>query len=192
MRKLILIRHSEVAIDPSKPHHEWVLSESGRRLAVILAERLCTLQPDLIVTSTETKAIQTGQIVAQQMNVPVKTVDDLHEHQRRQMPYTSQPVFEENVAKFFNHPTELVFGSETAEQVYQRFKWAIGALLQKNGGKNLAVISHGTALALFVGRQTKQPPLDIWKQLDSPSYLVLSLPDMRLTEMVTTVRVAAP
>jgi broad specificity phosphatase PhoE len=186
MRKLLLVRHSASEVDPDVSHHEWPLSDKGRELCAPLAQHLNDLAVEVIVTSTEPKASETGEIVGKLLDLPVYTHENLHEHDRANLGYITPGTYHRQMANFFLHPNEAVFGMESAEQVYQRFNWAIGSVIQAYAGKNVAVMSHGTAISLFVSRKTDVEPLSLWQSLDSPSYVVLSLPAFTLEQVVPT------
>ena len=77
---LILIRHSQSQPEPDRPASQWPLTETGRRRSIALAERLAAYTPDLIVTSRERKASETGALVAARLALPIVMADGLHEH----------------------------------------------------------------------------------------------------------------
>jgi broad specificity phosphatase PhoE len=186
--KLILVKHSLPKIIPSQPARTWKLSTEGRLRCRPLAEELTEHAPDLIFCSTEIKAIQTGQDVADYLNIPCDIVDDLHEHDRRNVPFFENPEeFQASIAGFFAQPDELIFGMETADDAYSRFSQALDTILQKHPNRNIAIVAHGTVITLFAHRRASGAianPFQFWKRLNLPSFVVLSLPDF---ELVTTV-----
>jgi broad specificity phosphatase PhoE len=181
MAQLILIKHSVPEISPDIPPNQWPLSDLGRLRAEKLAEKLGSYQPDLIISSLEPKAIETGRIIAAILETPFETAQDLHEHDRsRNSAYTTQTRFEGQVAEFFKNPGKLIFGRETANEAYFRYKTALLSLIDNFSGDTLAVVSHGTVMALFVAHANKLDPFPFWKQLGLPAYIVLSLPKFGL------------
>src|SRR5437764_1217197 len=50
-----------------------------------------------------------------------------------------------------------------------------------------AVVTHGTVLALFVARHSKENPFQLWRRMGLPSFVVMSLPEYRLEQMVERV-----
>jgi broad specificity phosphatase PhoE len=186
-RCLILVRHSLPEIVPSVRASQWHLSEEGRRRCEGLAERLAAYEPDVIVTSLEPKAIETGQIVARVLGIPCETAPNLHEHERpKEEHFGSREQFEAQVSCLFEHPGELIFGNETADEAHDRFASAIGNVLQTHHSGNLAVVTHGTVLTLFVARAAGIEPVPFWRRLGLPAFVVLSLPDLT-TEAVENV-----
>jgi len=132
------------------------------------------------VSSTEIKAQETAQIVASHLKLPEKTHAGLHEHERSNYHWVSQEIFEKQVAEFFCYPQKLVMGDETAEQTFIRFACAIDRLVGEYPGGNVAIVTHGTVIALYISRHIIVDAFHFWKRLGLPSYVVLSLPEMKL------------
>ncbi len=186
MRYLILTKHSLPEIDPAVPAAEWRLSEEGRRRCEPLAERLAAYRPWIVVSSIEPKARETAAIVAGRLRVPCETAAGLHEHDRRGVGFMSPPVFEASMAAFFARPAELVLGGETATQAQDRFSSAVTAVLAGHSDGDIVVVAHGTVISLYVAPRVGVAPFDLWRRLGLPSFLVLSLPDLTLMQMVET------
>jgi broad specificity phosphatase PhoE len=184
VNKLILIRHSQSQVDPDSPAHEWPLSEEGRRRCAPLAQRLAVYAPEVIVASRERKAAETATRVAATLGVRLETALGLHEHERARAPFTSAEVFERTVATFFERPDDLVFGEETAAQARERFDRAVQGVLALHPGKNVAIVSHGTVMTLFVAQHAGVAPFPFWKRLGMPALVMLSLPDFGLLEVI--------
>ena len=184
MPSLILVKHSLPDIDPKLPASAWRLSEEGRRCCAPLAGRLAAYRPHLLVSSLEPKAIETAECVAAQLGIPLETAPDLHEHDRSQVGFMELDHLHAAVADFFAYPDQLVFGSETAEQAHQRFARAVTGVLDRHPDRNVAIVAHGTVIGLFVARHNAMDPRALWQRLDLPSFVVLSVPNMTLLEVV--------
>lgn len=186
MQHFIFVRHSKVERNPDIPSAEWQLSENGRILTQQLAPKLAAYQPTRVITSHEAKAIGTGQIVADHWQLPCHAADGLQEHDRQGAPYfPDQQQFFATVESFFKHPTELVFGNETADQARDRFATAVSQQTQQFPNDTLLITTHGTVLSLFIAH--KNPQLDIiefWKNLPLPCALICTLPDFNLIEKI--------
>jgi broad specificity phosphatase PhoE len=179
-RILLLIRHSLPEIDKDLPAREWILSEEGKARAYRLAERLIRYQPEIVTTSPEPKAMQTAEIVAGKLHLPIHVIDELHEHERSLVPYLSPTNFEAVVHKFFEKPDTLVFGSETADKAHERFSRAVYSAMARNGNSRIAIVSHGTVISLFVSRLTRQPGIQTWSELGLPGVIVLDMQSRKL------------
>ena len=184
---LILIRHSNVTIDPDKPAATWTLSDEGRTRAAALALHLRPYHLDQVISSIEPKAVETAEITARKLQTPLSTTPNLHEHERSQVPFHSRERFEAQVRELFATPNRLIFGDESADQAHARFASAVENLLKQHSSQNLAVVTHGTVLTLYVSRLAKLEPYSFWKQLGLPAFVVLSLPDMQVIKVVNEI-----
>ena len=182
MQMIVLVKHSLPEIDSTVPANEWHLSREGRVRSQILAEKLVQYDLDVIVSSTEPKAVETAEISARFLKTPVEVVDGLQEHERCNVGFLEKERFEESIGRFFSRPTEFIFGEETADTAYNRFSKAVYELSDRFPQANLALITHGTVLSLFVSRISALEPFALWKQLGLPSWIVLSRPDFGVVE----------
>ena len=187
MQKLILIRHSLPAITGEEPASRWQLSEEGRRRCERLAELLAAHHPSAIVTSTEPKAIETGQIVGQRLGIPIEAAPNLHEHERPSTGLDTPEQFEDKVARLLENPGELVFGAETGDQARERFSAAVDDTMKKHPAGNVAIVSHGTVMTLYLAHVAAIDPVPFWKQLGLPAFVVLSYPELVLLKVVASV-----
>jgi 2,3-bisphosphoglycerate-dependent phosphoglycerate mutase len=176
---LILVRHAQPAIDPNKPSAEWQLSEDGRTRSRELAEQLRSYQPDIVITSHEPKAAETGRIIAETLGLPCETAENLHEHQRTGQ-FFSQEQFQQKIRDFFERPAELVFGLETAEEALERFEAAVTQTITRHPHQNIIIATHGTVITLFVSAHNDIEPIPFWQQLKMPDYKVLTQTSFKL------------
>lgn len=184
-RRLVLVRHSLPEFVVGVPASKWPLSDEGRRRCHRLAARLATYDLAAVITSTEPKAAETGQIVADSLGLPLETAPGLHEHERGVVTSTGdQESFQAQVSHLFERPDELIFGTETADQADARFASAVAAVIDEYPHGNLAIVAHGTVMSLFISRATGLDPVPFWKSLGLPAFAVLSLPDLRLLEVI--------
>jgi broad specificity phosphatase PhoE len=186
LTELILIRHAEPEIVPDRPASQWGLSAAGRLCCQRLADRLKAYALDAILSSTENKAIETGQIIAQSLDKPFGTAEGLHEHDRSNVTrFETRALFQEQIAAFFREPERLVFGTESADEAYTRFSRSLLNLTAQHPGQKLAVVTHGTVLTLFVARLGGLDPFDFWLKLGLPAFVVLGLSPFKIHEVVT-------
>ena len=149
-KRLILIKHSEPSIDPGAPPNTWGLSEEGRRRSATLAARLRPYGPDVVLTSEEPKATETARIVAGRLGLEFAIHPRLHEHDRTGAPFGTKGDFVRSARVFFENPEELVWSNETAEQAGERFSGAVDEILERYPHRDVAVVTHGTVITLFV------------------------------------------
>jgi broad specificity phosphatase PhoE len=184
VRKLILVKHAAPHIIPTLPGHAWHLSADGQQRCLPLARLLALYCPATIVSSREPKAAETAAAVAAHLDVSWRFGEGLHEHDRTNVPYLTRKQFDPAIAAFFAHPDVLCFGQETAHQARVRFHTAIGKILSDTPMGNIIVIAHGTVITLFVAHHTGLPAFPLWQRLGLPSFVVLTLPELGLAEIV--------
>jgi broad specificity phosphatase PhoE len=179
---LYLVRHANPLIDPSMAASQWQLSAVGMERARALAKYLERTGIQAVATSTEPKAYQTAQILAEQLSLQVETAAGLHEHERPLTlgPFSSQDEFHSKVKEFFTQPGQLVFGAETADKCFERFNRALLEVIARYHGKTLAVVSHGTVLSLLLSRYNNLDAYPVWKAMGMPTYIAVDLPDFKI------------
>ena len=180
LRRLVLIRHSVPEIERDRPASAWRLGETGRQRSELLASRLRDFRPEVVWSSREPKAVETAEIVAGALGVPVQVADGLEEHRRDGVPfYSTREEFEAAVERFFCNPDQLVLGTETAAQARDRMADAIDRVVDA-GERDSVVVTHGTVMTLYVAHVTGVRPMDFWHRLGLPSYVVLEVPGKRI------------
>ena len=187
MQTLILVKHSLPEVDPSVPAREWRLSREGRRRARILGERLDRYNPDRIFSSTEPKAIETAEIASDCLKIPMEIVEGLHEHERVNAGFLKRDRFEQSIRRLYVQPGDPIFGEETADGAHCRFTRAVHGLTDRYPTENIAIVTHGTVLSLFVSRNSDLEPFALWKKLGLPSWVVLSRLDYRVIEVCPSI-----
>ena len=186
-RFLILIKHAMPQIDETNSASDWQLSEHGRASCRPLAEALYPYEPDLFVTSDEPKARETGRLCADHLQIPWSPVPNLHEHDRKGVPFMRREIWHAVLKTFFARPDDLIFGNETANQARLRFRRAVETVVETHPHKTIAIATHGTVISLFVAEKTRTKGFELWQRLDLPSYVVLDLPDYRLNAIAERV-----
>jgi broad specificity phosphatase PhoE len=182
MRTLLLVKHAPPKIDPVAPATAWPLSDEGRALCPLLAAALKEYEPGFVVASREAKAAETGRLVARGLGLPFSTVEGLGEHDRRRVPfYPDRREFASRMKDMLVRPAERVLGQESADEAHLRFGTALARVLEANPDGNPVVVSHGTVIALFVGRATGRDPYDLWTGLRLPSFVAMTLPGLSIT-----------
>lgn len=185
MRKLILIKHASPQLEPDQPPERWHLSDDGKAKCESLAKHLAAYSPAVVVTSDETKAIETGQIVAERLGVRHHSAPDLYEHDRSNVPQLRSAEFISMIELLFRRPNELVLGKETAVAALSRFRSALDEVLAEHPEGNVAVVSHGTVIALLLEKlDPKRRGFDVWRAMKLPSFAVLALPGMTVESRV--------
>ncbi|MFL7868777.1 MAG: histidine phosphatase family protein [Anaerolineales bacterium] len=187
-RNLVFIRHSQTQPEPGVATREWQLTAEGHRRCIPLAAQLAAFNLDRIVTSTERKAIETGQLAAHKLGIPWWAADGLYEHKRETAPYFHTiNEFQEAIHALLTRPAERVFGEETAGQARARFTKAVRGVMQSNPHENIGIVTHGTVLSLFVSPLTGEEIFTFWQSLGMPAIVAFLHPSMELLAQVNEI-----
>jgi broad specificity phosphatase PhoE len=174
-RSLVLIRHARVRPEPGKPHRLWGLTEEGRRAAATLALDEAVRDVTLFASSAEPKAVETAAAVA--TGRPVVEIEDLGELDRSAAGWlASEQERMELVRAIFENPTTSVRGCESAADALARFTRGVDTLVAEHPEGGLAVVTHGTVLALYMAHLRGEPTASI------ESWRGIGLPDLALVD----------
>lgn len=189
---LVLIKHAPPNVMPNTPVARWELSDAGRAACEPLARALAPWHPDVLLASEEPKAAETARLAAERLGVPWRTAPDLHEHDRAGSPFfASEAAFAAAVEALFLRPGKLVYGRETADEALRRFSDALDAALAGHAGQRVAVVAHGTVIALYVAHlwgMSAREGYDLWGRLGLPSLVVAHAPGLTAPQVVERVR----
>jgi broad specificity phosphatase PhoE len=184
MRRLILIKHAKPAVVEGVPSEEWSLSEEGRRACGPLAAALRQYDIRRLVSSEEPKAAETATLVAESLDVSPHIAPGLHEHDRSNVPMMATRDFISSMAHFFKEHARRVLGRESADETAERFNAAVNEVIASQADGDVAIVTHGTVLAIFAAANGGGDPFKLWRQLGLPSLAVFQLPDKKLLEIV--------
>ena len=163
----LYVTHPQVRIDPNVPVPEWGLSDIGAERARKAFSEPWARNLRRIVSSTETKAIETAQYLARAGGLEVETVEDMHENDRSATGFLPPDLFEKAADWFFAHPHASYKGWETAADAQARIVKAVETILAAHDpSQPIAFIGHGAVGTLLkshlshdvIRRSTDQPP----------------------------------
>ena len=139
------ITHPEVTVDPAVPVRAWGLSGAGRDRAAGIAS---TWGRDIrhIVTSSETKALDTAEVLAAALGVEFTVDRALGEMDRDSTGFLPLAEFEHTVSEFFAHPSESVRGWERAIDAQARTVQAV----RRHPQDGTAFVGHGGVGSLLL------------------------------------------
>lgn len=188
MKEIILIRHAPTEPVDSVAATDWQLTEEAQYLCEKLAIQLKQYDIQHIYTSTEHKAQQTGQYVADVFNLAYSTVDNLHETERKSKNfYQNEDEFKANVKAAMQSPDELLFGDETFTAACERFSKQVALLAKNHPAETIAIVSHGRVLSMYLGNVMSKEPEIIWEALGMPAYAVLAWESKIIKTVVNTI-----
>lgn len=165
MPTIHFITHPDVLIDPTVPVPDWPLSARGRQRMAEALSLPWVRGLQAIWCSTERKARDGADILADSLGLPITELATLGENDRSATGYLPQAEFEAVADQFFAHPTQSVRGWERALDAQARILAAVDAVIAASPPSPLAIISHGGVGTLLlchlcgvsIGRQHDQP-----------------------------------
>ncbi len=160
---LLYLSHPEVVIDPEMPVPEWRLSRTGRKriLAARNAPWLSACQR--IVTSGETKAVETAALIAGATGALIEVREAMHENDREATGFLPPAEFETVADAFFANPRQSVRGWERAIDAQARILAELEAIMAaQSTAEQLLLVGHGgvgTLLYCALAGHADRPPI---------------------------------
>ncbi|MFK3689581.1 histidine phosphatase family protein [Agrobacterium tumefaciens] len=163
----LYITHPQVKIDAAVPVPEWELSEKGAERARQASRLPWAKSLRRIVSSAETKAIETARILAETSGATIEIIEVMHENDRSATGFLPPTEFEKAADWFFAHPEESYQGWERAIDAQARIVGAVRAVLDRHDGQQpIAFVGHGGVGTLLkchiegrgISRAEDQPP----------------------------------
>jgi broad specificity phosphatase PhoE len=136
------LTHPEVSIAPAVPVPKWSLSERGRRRALAMLEQPWLIEVGRIISSDETKAIETAEIVASHLRLPVEIREGIGENDRSSVGFVPPAEFEVLANAFFAEPEQSIRGWERAIDAQRRIADGLADLLVP-AERDVLVVGHG-------------------------------------------------
>ncbi len=152
--RLVLVRHGESQVTVQRviggPRSCSGLSDLGRRQAEALRDRLAAtgeLAPNVLISSAYPRAVETAELIAPVLDLPVTTDSDLGEHDPG--PDCDGLTFTAFVARFGTPDWEtdahaVTFpGGETVADFHHRVGRALSRVVHAHAGGAIVVVCHG-------------------------------------------------
>jgi broad specificity phosphatase PhoE/RimJ/RimL family protein N-acetyltransferase len=143
------VSHPEVRIDPSVPVPEWGLNERGYERAHAMLQQPWITKVRRIVSSTETKALETASIVGAHLGLTVEARAELGENDRSATGFVPPDRFEQLADAFFGDPDNSVEGWETARHAQTRVVTGSADLFDDDRDGDVLIVGHGAVGTLL-------------------------------------------
>ena len=143
------LTHPQVRIEPLKDVRRWSLNEIGNARVAALAASDALKGTTRIISSTETKATQTAQPLADALRCWLELREQMHENDRSATGYLPEQQFEQCADAFFAHPDQSIGGWETARMAQRRIVWEVGEVLRSHRSGDILIVGHGTVGTLL-------------------------------------------
>lgn len=157
MAWLRYITHPDVSVDPSTPVGQWRLDEIGRQRAAAMLTQPWIASIGRIVSSGESKATETAELLSAELGVGVEIRPETHENDRTATGFLPSDEFERVADAFFAGPDVSVRGWERAVEAQARIVGALEDLLDPSTPDDVAVVGHGAVGTLWYCHLTNQP-----------------------------------
>lgn len=143
------LSHPQVVVDPVKEITKWSLNETGQARVARLATSGALAGTTRIVSSAETKALETARPLAQALGCTVEVRDGMHENDRSSTGFLPPDAFEQMADRFFAHPDQSAEGWETAREAQRRICAEVDVCLANHEGGDLLFVGHGAVGTLL-------------------------------------------
>ena len=138
------LTHPQVRMEPFKDVRRWGLSQVGiARIAELAATPGILLGTKRIISSDETKALETAGPLARALRVDLEVRTRMHENDRSATGYLPPEEFETAANEFFANPSKSVRGWETAQDAQHRIVAEVIACLEGPQDGDILFIGHG-------------------------------------------------
>ncbi|MDB5848867.1 MAG: histidine phosphatase family protein [Rhodoferax sp.] len=167
LRHAYFISHPNVVISREVPVPRWPLSPMGRERMAAGLRQPWVAGIGAVVSSSEQKAIDGAEILAEHLGLALTQDAGLDENDRSATGFLPPAEFEAMADAFFGEPGVSVRGWERAVDAQRRVVAAAGRVLAAHDGPGaLAIVSHGAVGTLLychlagvpIGRRWDQPP----------------------------------
>lgn len=143
MLLLRYLTHPEVEIDPAVPVPQWRLSEVGRSRVQTLADTGWLTGTTRLISSEERKAVETAEILAEPLGLPVEKHTEMGENDRSATGYVPPERFRKLADRFFAHPYQQVEGWESAADAQARIVRTFEEVLHIPPEGHVLIVGHG-------------------------------------------------
>jgi broad specificity phosphatase PhoE len=175
--RYFFISHSEVVIEPARPIERWGLSEAGRQQMRETAFLPWMAGVTRLVSSDETKAVESAAILSSATGIPFSSRSDLGENDRTATGYLPRAEFDATADQFFALPDDSIRGWETARHAQQRIVRAVREIATETTDAT-AIVSHGAVGTLLwcdlmgvpISRKHDQPAQGCYFAFDPESW----------------------
>lgn len=151
---LIFVRHAEAAGNAERIFHGWTdseLTEKGHVQAAKAAESLKRVPIDVIYSSTLRRTRQTAQYIADSKGLPVITSEflrEIHGGDWEEKRWVDLPELWPEAYHTWEqqpHLHQMPHG-ESMKDFQQRLITEVHNIIDKNAGRHICVVTHGTAI----------------------------------------------
>ena len=174
------LSHPQVQIDPNIPVPSWGLNEIGRDRVTALNVARWFDGVTQIISSAQTKAIETANMISAALDISVEIREGMHENDRTAPGFLPPHEFENVADQFFANPSKSVRGWERAIDAQARIVAEVECLIKSHQCGDILVIGHGAVGTLLLCHYSNA---QISRQFDQPgsgNYFTLKIKNRQI------------
>jgi broad specificity phosphatase PhoE len=175
--KLILIRHGVTDWNKEKRYcgfHDVSLSREGKLQAFKLRDRLTSLHFDRVYVSDRKRAIQTAQIIFKGAHLTkIAGLKELNFGALEGLCYQKiMKKYPDTYEKWLKNPFKNnIPKAENLDSFKRRVTQALQKIVTGNAGKNVAIVSHGGVISIFLTTLLKSK--NFWKHIPAAASMTI-------------------
>ena len=143
------LTHPQVLIDRTASVRSWSLNSVGRARVQLIENAAWLSGTTEIVSSGERKAVETANIIARKLRIPVEIREEMHENDRSATGFLEPDEFEAVADQFFSQPMTSIRGWERAIDAQLRIVREVELVLDRNGAGDVLFVGHGAVGTLL-------------------------------------------
>ena len=156
-QKIRYLSHPQVVIEPSKEIRKWSLNDVGKSRVISLAKSGALIGTRVVISSAETKAIETANPLAEALGCKVEIREKMHENDRSATGFLPPDEFETVANQFFAHPENNVRGWESAVAAQSRIVTEVRECLRLHPDGDILLVGHGGVGTLLLCHLLRLP-----------------------------------
>lgn len=141
------LSHPQVLVDPHKDVPKWSLNDIGKKRIKLLIERIIKegilSKTKYVISSAETKALETAQPIADILKCKLVICPLMHENDRSATGFLKPDEFEQVANRFFAEPNISARGWETAQDAQARILQQVNENLISGDHDDILFVGHG-------------------------------------------------
>jgi len=169
---IYLVRHAHSTYTPDELNRP--LSETGFRDAKMISQVLLNEEIDYVLASPYKRAIQTVEGIARYINTEIIIEDAFKE---RKIAEGSVDNFDSAITKLWTNYDFSFEGGESNLEAQERGICSLNKVLNKYGGKNIVIGTHGNIMVLMMNYFDNTYDYDFWRNLSMPDVYKLRFKD---------------
>ena len=151
MKKLYLVRHGQTLFNELHMTQGWCdspLTELGKKQAKEAGRSLRNVDFSAVYTSTSERTSDTAELITDKPYTRLKAFKEIYFGL-----YEGQREFTQPKNWFVDNTDAFVpYGGESVQEMAERFENCVKAIMKREEGENILIVSHGCTIGTFLDR----------------------------------------